>query len=118
MTMRNTLAQFAGVGTLVVMGRVTFSAGTPSLAALSGNVNLEADVTIADDGTGLVTITVNPFLGPQGVAVGFGTSNTRSRMVSAAAGTYTGNSLAMQFAVDADDGTDTDGNFNFQIWAY
>lgn len=103
---------------LYVTGRVTFSAGTPSLASLSGNTLADQpQVSIADNGTGLVTITVQNFIGQASVCMGRGAGEVQDTVVATSLGSYSGNAASVPFNV-ATGGTLADTNFNFEIWAY
>lgn len=114
--MRNLLAQLEGAGTLVAQGQTTAANG--STYVVVGPLAFQADIVIAKSGTGVYTITCNPFRGPQGLVyadVGLTTASGLARVDSAV---YTGDSLVITVKTFAVDGTTaTDTPFSFQIIA-
>jgi hypothetical protein len=97
------------------MGRVTFSGGTPSLSALSGSpLSDQTQVSIADDGTGLVTISVANFGDATQTVLGYGTSNQQDTLIATSLGSWSGTTVSVPFNI-ATAGTLTDANFNYLI---
>lgn len=104
-----------------VAGKVTVTAGTPTLSNLSsGNSNTVAAglVTIADNGTGDFTISVKDFKGPSGYAIGTGSGKTLGTIVNPQDASYSGNTLSIEYLVADAAGVASDTDFNFVIWAY
>ena len=108
--------------TQCVIGTVAFDGGTPSLTQLSGVAESDqAQVSIVDDATGVVTISVTNFRGPSGYLIGgsLGTT-TISTFVSCTTQSYTANTDTANFTfkVENDASTATDAGFNFFLLAY
>lgn len=116
MATRNTLAQFEGLSPLFVSIRVN-GTGTAAITDTS-NLAHAPDITLADNGTGNYTLTLNPFLAPRQIAHAFATSQTISTFASVTAVTYTGSSLAVTVAIEDDASAATDGVFYLQVWAF
>lgn len=111
----NGLTQLLPV-TGVVLGTVDISEET--ISAKSGPTDVARDdVSMVKDSTGRVTITIQNFKGPQGVAFCFGTARSPEIIVGAAAYSYSGDAVSVQFLLEDDAGTATDDDFDFQIWA-
>ena len=104
----------------MVIGRVTYSAGVPSLASLSGDDDGDQDqVTIADTAAGGATISVANFKGPAGVCLGFGNSDTSGINLTTSIGTYSGDTASVAFAgINVGTQVATDANFKFLIVAF
>lgn len=117
MATRNTLAQVEGVSALFASINVTDSSGTPAVTDTSILAHAP-DITIADNGVGDYTLTLNPFRAPRGIAHAYASSKTISNMASVTAVTYTGSSLAVTVRNEDDASAATDSGFYLQVWAF
>jgi hypothetical protein len=112
MSMRNSLAQLEGASALFAAGKTT--AADASTYTLSMAPALKGDAVVAKSGTGVYTITINPFVGPQGLVntvVGLTTASGVARVDSEV---YTAASLVITVKTFAVDGTTaTDKTFSF-----
>ena len=115
---QNSFAQFYPV-TGYISGVVTVSGGTPSVASLSGNAIGQALVSVTDTAAGQVTVVVDNFKGPQGIALGRGTTS-QFAILACSTGTYSGNTASFAFATfDPLTSALADNiSFNFELWAY
>jgi hypothetical protein len=118
MSFRNSLAAVNGCGTLFFAGKVTGTNG--ALSNLSGAPGLQQMVTCTRTGTGAYTLTLCPFLGPQG-SVNIDLS-VQAADVSIRFNThvYTGNSLQITVTTRSI-GTSpapTDSDFFFCVMAF
>jgi hypothetical protein len=107
--------------TLLVFGTLEVSGGSPSLTQLSGFAESDqAQVSVADNGTGDFTISVTNFRGPQSYLIGLATGTTISNMVSCTAQTYTADTDTANFTfkVEDDGSTAADNGFNFILVAF
>ena len=96
-------------------GRVTFSGGTPSLAAKSGNpLSDQLQVTITDDATGKVTISVANFGDPSQTVVGMGTAEVQDTVLATSVGSWSGNTASVAYNITTA-GTLADVDFNYLI---
>ncbi len=97
------------------IGRVTFSGGTPSLTSLSGSpLSDQAQVTISDDATGKVTISIYNFGMGTEVVIGQGTAEVQDTLISTSVGSYSGTTASVAFNITTA-GTLADVNFNYVI---
>lgn len=113
----NNLKRYIPVTALVV-GKVA-NDGTATISSVSGPEPIDrSQVSVARDGAGDVTLTIKNFKGPRGLAYGFGNAKTAEIMINPQDGTYTGNTLEMQFLCEDDAGSAADTDFNFMIWAF
>lgn len=116
MGVRNTLAQLEGASALFAAGKTT--AADASTYALSTPKAFQGDIVIAKSSTGVYTITINPFKGPQGNVNAVVSLTTASGIVRVDSTTYTGDSLVITVKTFAVDGTTaTDKAFSFIAWA-
>lgn len=103
----------------LVMGVCTMVGGTPALSKLSGNAIDDAQVSVVDTGTGLATISVTNFKGPQGFCLAQGNAiGPSGTIVSCSIGTYSANTATVAFGISTDAAVLADLDFQFQIWAF
>lgn len=108
----------------VVIGTCTVTTGTPSLTQLSGeSLSDQAQVSVADTGTGKFTISVQNFRGPNGYITGNATAiapAAEDYTVTLFSQSYTANTDTANFIFStATAGTVADGaSFNFTLWAF
>ena len=101
----------------LTIGTVTVTGGVPALGSLNGGQIARDLITIVDNGSGDFTISVKNFKGSRGLALGFGAGKTIDTCVNPQTGTYSGDTLSMQFLIAAA-GSASDTTFNFEIWAF
>ena len=114
MSTRNSLAALEGASALFAAGNVA-SDGTGTILAPRVTAG---DVVTTKTGTGVYTVTINPFKGPQGKLVTVATLKAASGIIRVESETYTGDSVVITVKTFAVDGTSAaDKAFNFQIFA-
>ena len=116
----NSLARLTAF-THAVFGTVLYTSTTPSLSQLSlSSLSDQMQVSIVADATGVATISVQNFRGPNGYLIGIATGTTISNMVSCTAQSYTtGTSTAnFTFKVEDDASTAVDQGYNFILVAF
>lgn len=114
MSMRNSLAALEGISALAVAGTVNTDGTSTVLAPLA----TASDVVTAKSSTGVFTITITPFKGPQGLIIPVVCPTTASGIVQVYSSTYTGDSVVITVKTFAVDGTTaTDKQFNFHVLA-
>lgn len=102
-----------------VAGKVTVSGGTPSLGSLTGtNAIQRALVTIADNGTGDFTISVQDFYGQRGIVLGGGNGKVLGTIVNPQDGSYSGNTASVRFLISDAAAGASDTDFNFWMLAF
>lgn len=103
-----------------VIGRVTFSGGTPSLSALTGEaISDQAQVSVTDTATGVTTITVqNALAGAQVMVVTAVIPVTTGAIFAASNGTYSGNAGSVIVGTYTPAQVAADVDFTFQINFY
>ena len=115
-TTRNSLAQLEGASALYVGGKLT-AADASSYVVLAPKA-LASDVVVAKSGTGVYTITIAPFKGPQGLIATIVSLTGASGIARVDSETYTGDSVVVTVKTFAVDGTSAaDKAFSFHILA-
>jgi hypothetical protein len=97
-----------------VLGRVTYSGGTPSITSSGNALSDQTQVTVADTATGIATISVANFGDGFDTVLGFGTATVQDTLVATSVGTFSGTTASVIFNVTTA-GTLADANFNFLI---
>jgi hypothetical protein len=116
MSMRNTMAQLEGASALFAAGKTT--AADASTYSLSTPKAFQGDIVIAKSSTGVYTITINPFKGPQGNVNTVVSLTAASGIVRVDSAVYTGDSLVITVKTFAVDGTTAaDKAFSFMTFA-
>lgn len=104
-----------------IIGCVTLSGTTATLAGLSGAVDSDqAQVTLSRTSTGIYVLTVRNFRGPNGQVNVIVTTGTTSLNVNWTAKSYTTNTdtVAITISIEDDASTATDASFDFQFTAF
>ncbi len=116
MSMRNSQAALEGASALRASGKTT--AADASTSVITAPKSMAGDIVVAKTGTGVYTVTINPFKGPQGLTRTLATLNAASGIIRVESETYTGDSLVVTIKTFAVDGTTaTDKQFSFDILA-
>jgi hypothetical protein len=117
MSIRNSLSHLEGASALFAAGKTT--AADASTYTLTTVKSFKADIVIAKSATGIYTITITPFKGPQGlVSTVVGLFGANSGIARVDSEVYTGNNLVITVKTFAVDGTTaTDKQFSFQTFA-
>ncbi len=107
-----------------VFGRIVQSGTgtTVALGSLSGDTIVDQpNVSLVQNSAGNYTVTVQNFLGPNGVCLGaawISTTGTGTFTVYAGPGTYSGNAASLTFYTFNASAVATDCTMNFQLLAY
>ncbi len=116
MSMRNLMAHMEGASALFAAGKTT--AADASTYVLTTPVPFQGDIVVAKTGTGVYTITINPFKGPQGRINTVVSLTGASGIVRVDSEVYTGDSVVITVKTFAVDGTTaTDKAFSFMTFA-
>jgi len=116
MSMQNSLAHMEGASALFAAGKTT--AADAATYTLSTPKAFQGSIVIAKSTTGVFTITLNPFKGPQGHVNTVVSLTGASGIVRVDSETYTGESLVITVLTFAVDGTTAaDKAFSFITFA-
>lgn len=116
MSTRNSIAAREGASALGVAGKLT--ASDASTYAIVTPLAFAGDVVVAKTGTGVYTITINPFKGPQGLVRTIVALCGATGCIEIDSETYTNDSLVVTVKTYAVDGsTATNKAFSFDILA-
>ncbi len=102
----------------VVMGLMTCTSGTPVISQLSGNAIDRANVSVADTASGVSTVSITNFKGPQGFAKVFVTAVAVGGIAASATPTYSGNTCSFAVSMTDAAASATDLDYQFIVWAY
>ncbi len=117
--MRNSLTSILPV-TGWISGLVTSSGSAYTVSSLTGSNAIDrSQVSVTDGGTGLPSIVVTNFKGPQGVCLSSGNAIKSGVILASSLGTYSGNTVTVTFSTTSGDlYTLADETFLFTLTAF